>query len=144
MLWVLASVSLVVGLALGSFVNVVVYRLPRGISVSRPRRSFCPACHTTIAARDNLPVVSWLVLSGKCRNCGTTISPRYPLIEGATGLLLACLAVALWPALRPDPGEGLSAVALVLLVFSELALVAAECALLLAVEAARIRSSRDP
>ena len=68
------------GLVVGSFLNVVIYRVPRKISIVRPR-SACPNCHTPIRDRDNIPVVSWLLLRGKCRTCGLAISPRYPLIE---------------------------------------------------------------
>ena len=74
------------GAAIGSFLNVVVWRLPRGESLVRPR-SRCPGCGTEIAARDNVPVVSWLVLRGRCRHCAAPISPRYPLIEALTAVL---------------------------------------------------------
>jgi leader peptidase (prepilin peptidase) / N-methyltransferase len=77
-----------VGLVVGSYLNVVVYRLPRGLSTVRPR-SRCPGCGRPIRARDNLPLVSWLVLGGRCRDCGTAISWRYPAIEAAVGLLFA-------------------------------------------------------
>ncbi len=75
-----------VGLSIGSFLNVVVYRLPRDLSVSEPRRSFCPGCQTPIAWFDNLPVVSWVALAGRCRRCGCAISTQYPIVEAATGL----------------------------------------------------------
>lgn len=84
----------VVGLAIGSFLNVVVYRLPRGMSVSRPP-SHCPACDAQLGGLDNVPVLSWLTLRGRCRHCGAPISLRYPVIELATGSLLAGLALAL-------------------------------------------------
>ena len=74
------------GLIVGSYLNVVIYRLPLGISTVLPR-SRCPACGAAIRAWDNLPVLSFLLLRGRCRACGAAISPRYPLIEGATGLL---------------------------------------------------------
>jgi leader peptidase (prepilin peptidase)/N-methyltransferase len=74
------------GLICGSFLNVVVHRLPRGGSVVRPRSS-CPWCGGAIAAWDNVPVVSYLVLGGRCRRCRAPISPRYPLLEAATALL---------------------------------------------------------
>jgi leader peptidase (prepilin peptidase) / N-methyltransferase len=77
------------GAAVGSFLNVVIHRLPRGKSVVRPG-SRCPACDRAIAARDNVPVVSWLLLRGRCRHCGEPIAPRYPLIE----LLAAAVFVA--------------------------------------------------
>ena len=71
------------GLAIGSFLNVVAYRVPEGKSVVSPP-SACPACGTPIAHRDNIPVVSWLLLRGRCRVCGESISPRYPIVELAT------------------------------------------------------------
>jgi leader peptidase (prepilin peptidase)/N-methyltransferase len=78
----------VVGAVFGSFLNVVAYRLPRGESLSRPR-SRCPQCQTQIRAYDNVPVLSWLALRGRCRSCRTPISARYPLVEAVTGLLCA-------------------------------------------------------
>jgi len=84
------------GLALGSFLNVCIYRLPRGMSVVRPG-SACPACRAPIAWYDNLPVVSWLLLRGRCRACQERISPRYLLVELLTGLLfLGCYAGFGW------------------------------------------------
>ena len=78
------------GLVFGSFLNVCIYRLPRGLSVVRPG-SACPACRAPIAWYDNLPVVSWLLLRGRCRTCQARITPRYPLVELLIGLLfLAC------------------------------------------------------
>jgi len=85
-----ASAIFVFGLAFGSFLNVCIYRLPRGFSVVTPR-SACPQCKQPIAFYDNLPVLSWLILRGRCRHCRTRISPRYLLIEVLTGaLFLAC------------------------------------------------------
>jgi leader peptidase (prepilin peptidase)/N-methyltransferase len=87
---VLASAIFLFGLAFGSFLNVCIYRLPRGLSVVTPR-SACPKCNHPITFYDNLPVVSWLVLGGRCRQCKTKISPRYWMIELLTALLfLAC------------------------------------------------------
>ena len=78
------------GLAFGSFLNVCIYRLPRGLSVVVPR-SACPLCKQPIAFYDNIPVVSWLILGGRCRQCKARISPRYLLIELLTGaLFVAC------------------------------------------------------
>ena len=86
----LASAIFVFGLAFGSFLNVCIYRLPRGFSVVTPR-SACPQCKQPIAFYDNLPVLSWLILRGRCRNCKARISPRYLVIELLTGaLFLAC------------------------------------------------------
>jgi len=83
---VLASAIFVLGLAFGSFLNVCIYRLPLGISVVTPR-SACPKCKQLIALYDNMPVLSWLILRGRCRHCKTSISPRYLIIELLTGLL---------------------------------------------------------
>lgn len=80
------------GLAVGSFLNVAVSRVPAGRSVLRPR-SACPGCATPIAARDNIPVVSWLLLGRRCRACRVPIPARYPLIEALTGLLFAAEAL---------------------------------------------------
>jgi leader peptidase (prepilin peptidase)/N-methyltransferase len=81
------------GALLGSFFNVVAYRLPRGESLSRPR-SRCPGCETPIKPYDNVPILSWLALRGRCRACGTRISPRYPLVEAATALLCGLVVLA--------------------------------------------------
>jgi leader peptidase (prepilin peptidase)/N-methyltransferase len=86
---VLACATL--GLLVGSFLNVVVWRVPRGESVVSPP-SACPGCGHAIRPRDNVPVVSWLLLRGRCRDCGATISARYPLVELATGALFALTA----------------------------------------------------
>lgn len=82
----LGIVVWVFGLCVGSFLNVVVYRLPAGLSVSQPRWSFCPRCHATLQPFDNVPVLSWLLLGAKCRTCRAPISAQYPLVEAATGL----------------------------------------------------------
>jgi leader peptidase (prepilin peptidase)/N-methyltransferase len=81
-----------VGLCVGSFMNVVVYRVPRHESLSSPP-SRCPRCGTGIKWYDNIPVASWLLLRGRCRSCDAAISVRYPLIELATGLLFAGVAL---------------------------------------------------
>jgi leader peptidase (prepilin peptidase)/N-methyltransferase len=81
-----------IGLLVGSFLNVVIHRLPLGESVVKPR-SRCPSCETPIAARDNVPVLSWLILRGRCRHCGAPISARYPLVEALTGLAFAAVAL---------------------------------------------------
>lgn len=80
------------GLLMGSFANVPIHRWPRGGDVLTPRRSACPACSTPIAARDNVPVVSWLLLRGRCRNCRADIHWRYPVVEAVTGVLFAVVA----------------------------------------------------
>ena len=87
-----ASAIFFLGLSFGSFLNVCIYRLPLGLSVVTPR-SACPRCKRPIAFYDNLPVLSWLLLRGRCRQCKTKISPRYLLIELLTGVLfLGCYA----------------------------------------------------
>lgn len=80
----------VLGLIFGSFANVVIHRIPAGESISRPP-SACPRCATPIAPRDNIPVLSWLLLRGRCRHCGEPISPRYPLVELGMGLVFAAV-----------------------------------------------------
>jgi leader peptidase (prepilin peptidase)/N-methyltransferase len=82
------------GLIIGSFLNVVIYRIPRKESLITPR-SHCPSCGILIKEYDNIPVVSWLVLKGRCRNCGVAISPRYIFVELATAALFAGLAARL-------------------------------------------------
>lgn len=104
---VLVSISVwLLGLCIGSFLNVVVYRLPRGLSVASPRRSFCPACGRTIAAKDNVPVWSWLRLRGRCRDCGAAISTQYPLVESVTGMLFVLVFHLLVVAPRGEGAEG--------------------------------------
>jgi leader peptidase (prepilin peptidase)/N-methyltransferase len=86
----LAIASFLFGLTFGSFLNVCIHRIPRRESVVFPS-SACPKCHTQIKPYDNIPVVSWLILGGKCRSCRTPITPRYAVVELITGLLfLAC------------------------------------------------------
>jgi leader peptidase (prepilin peptidase)/N-methyltransferase len=94
-LWALAFF---LGASIGSFLNVCIYRIPADESVVRPG-SRCPHCHTPIAWYDNVPIVSWLVLAGRCRSCGASIAGRYPLVEAATGALAL---LALWR-LGPTP-----------------------------------------
>jgi len=78
----------VAGLLVGSFLNVLVHRLPRGESIVSPG-SRCPSCGAPVAAYDNVPVLSWILLTGKCRSCKAPISPRYPLLELSNGVLWA-------------------------------------------------------
>jgi leader peptidase (prepilin peptidase)/N-methyltransferase len=78
----------VFGLAIGSFLNVVIYRVPLHVSIIAPRSS-CPTCATPILGRDNIPVVSWLLLMGKCRSCEAPIAARYPLVELLCAALFA-------------------------------------------------------
>jgi leader peptidase (prepilin peptidase)/N-methyltransferase len=91
--WIRGLVSLPFGLAVGSFMTVVVSRVPAGESVVRPR-SRCPRCGTEIANRDNIPLISWLVLRGRCRSCGEGIPVRYPLLEVSTAALVVAAAVS--------------------------------------------------
>lgn len=84
--WLWRVFGVLFGLVWGSFINVVVYRHPRGMSVARPP-SHCPGCEKPVRPYDNIPVVSWLILRGRARCCGVAISPRYPLVEAAGGLL---------------------------------------------------------
>jgi len=79
------------GLAIGSFLNVVIWRVPRKESVVRPP-SHCPQCETPIRPVDNVPVLSWLLLRGRCRHCGNPIAVRYPLVEAGNGVLFAAVA----------------------------------------------------
>ena len=75
------AVASAFGLCVGSFLNVCIYRLPReGLSIGKPRRSFCPSCKEKIFWADNIPVLSWLLLRGRCRSCRSSISIRYPLV----------------------------------------------------------------
>lgn len=85
-------VCAVLGLAVGSFLNVVIHRVPRRESVVKPR-SRCPGCGTELASRDNIPVVSWLLLRGRCRTCSTPISARYPAVEIGCAVLFAAMAL---------------------------------------------------
>ena len=91
----------VVGLVIGSFLNVVVWRVPRGESIVTPP-SACPRCGHRIRARDNVPVLSWLLLRARCRDCGAPISARYPLVELATGVLFVLVVLRIgWTAELP-------------------------------------------
>ena len=89
----------VLGLVIGSFLNVVIWRVPRGESIVHPS-SHCPACEHAVRPRDNVPVVSWLLLRGRCRDCAAPISWRYPLVEAATGVLFVVLALRI--GLQPE------------------------------------------
>jgi leader peptidase (prepilin peptidase)/N-methyltransferase len=80
----------IVGAMIGSFLNVVIHRLPRGQSIVFPN-STCPKCHNRIKPYDNIPILSFLILRGRCRACGAPISPRYPAVEALTGLLFAAV-----------------------------------------------------
>lgn len=102
MTWLVPALAGVYGLLIGSFLNVCSLRWPAEESVVRPR-SRCPKCQTMIAWYDNVPVLSWLVLRGKCRSCGNPVSIQYPLAELATGLMWAAVFALhgpTWEALR--------------------------------------------
>ncbi len=90
--WFAPAVAAAYGLVFGSFLNVVIYRLPRGMSLVRPR-SHCPACGATVRWFDNVPLLSYLLLRGRCRACRARISVRYPLVELASGALAAAVVV---------------------------------------------------
>jgi leader peptidase (prepilin peptidase) / N-methyltransferase len=81
------------GAAVGSFLGLAIHRLPRGESLVRPR-SRCPRCGTRLAVRDNVPVVSWMLLKGRCRNCGEPVSLRYPIVELLTAATFVAVALA--------------------------------------------------
>ena len=84
----IVAIAFVFGLLIGSFLNVVAYRLPRGESLVTPP-SHCPACGEPVRMRDNIPVLGWVVLRGRCRDCGEPFSWRYPAVELLTGVLYA-------------------------------------------------------
>lgn len=89
---VLIGLTTVLGLIVGSFLNVCIYRLPRGESLVSPG-SHCPRCRRPIARFDNIPVLSWLLLRGKCRQCGAPISVQYPIVEIATAVVAVTIVV---------------------------------------------------
>jgi leader peptidase (prepilin peptidase)/N-methyltransferase len=110
--WFVALTVTFLGLSFGSFLNVVIYRLPRGLSLVRPG-STCPGCGTAIAPYDNIPVLGWLFLGGKSRCCKTKISPRYPAVELLAGLLAWAILVL---RIEPQRHELLASEAAVLFV----------------------------
>ena len=97
--WYFALVMGLFGLLFGSFANVVIWRVPRGESIAHPG-SHCPGCEAPIAWYDNIPLVSWAVLRGRCRHCGEPIAVRYPLVEAASGALFLLAALVWGPGLR--------------------------------------------
>jgi leader peptidase (prepilin peptidase)/N-methyltransferase len=94
------ALALLAGLLLGSFLNVCIYRWPRDLSVASPSRSFCPSCEKQIAWYDNIPVLSYLVLKGRCRACAAPIPWRYPVVELLTAISFTLLVVAHGPTLE--------------------------------------------
>jgi leader peptidase (prepilin peptidase)/N-methyltransferase len=99
---VVIPVTAIVGLFVGSFLNVVVYRAPLGLSVSHPR-SFCPTCDRQLSWWENVPLLSWLLLRGRCNSCHGGISVRYPLVETGTAVVFALVAWA-WNGTLPAAG----------------------------------------
>ncbi len=93
---VIAAVAALLGVAVGSFLNVVAHRVPLGTSLSRPPSS-CPGCDTPISPRDNIPLISWILLRARCRTCRMRISARYPALEALNGVLWAGAAVLVGP-----------------------------------------------
>ena len=84
-------VGLWIGACIGSFLNVVIYRLPRGLSIGKPTHSFCPNCKTRLGLPDLMPLLSWLFLKGKCRHCGNKVAARYFIVELINGILFAVI-----------------------------------------------------
>ncbi|WP_349902542.1 prepilin peptidase [Parafrigoribacterium humi] len=118
------------GLVIGSFLNVVVYRVPLRHSIVSPA-SACPECGHPIRWYDNIPVASWLVLRGRCRDCGGRISARYPLVELATALFFVLVALLfLPPVLGTTSGVTMGALTLVLLAFLYFAAISVALALI--------------
>jgi leader peptidase (prepilin peptidase) / N-methyltransferase len=110
--------ALAAGLIVGSFLNVCIHRMPRDLSVVRPR-SFCPSCEAAIAWFDNIPVLSYLLLRGRCRHCGSPISLRYPVVELLTGALF-CAVVRMQGISLAAVKDALFAALLVGLIFSDM------------------------
>ena len=126
----LIAVAGVLGLLIGSFLNVVIHRVPDGQSVVTPR-SACPHCAAPIRWFDNIPVVSWLVLRGRCRDCGGPIAVRYPLVELGTGAAFALVAWLLLPGVLGASGAlQTTGAALALLAFLYLAAISIALALI--------------
>nr|WP_081882390.1 A24 family peptidase [Cryobacterium sp. MLB-32] len=130
MVGVIVTLAVIYGLLIGSFLNVVIYRVPLGRSVVSPP-SACPQCGAGILRRDNVPVVSWLLLRGRCRNCGAPISPRYPLVELGTALFFGVVTWWVLVSLPVASGPtGPFAVAAALVAFLYLAAISVALALI--------------
>ena len=89
----LQLIAIVLGASVGSFLNVVIYRVPAELSILFPP-SRCPTCLKQLAPKDNIPILGWFLIKGKCRYCHTPVSWRYPLIEGITAILFWCVSIA--------------------------------------------------
>ncbi len=103
--WVFLGWCFVLGSCIGSFLNVVAYRLPRSMSLNRPP-STCPNCRKRIRWHDNVPILGWLWLRGRCGDCGPPISARYPLVEFLVGAATALLAASSIEPLTPAMPAG--------------------------------------
>jgi len=100
--------AFLIGACVGSFLNVVIYRVPLGLSVNEPKRSFCPSCKTKIPGSLNIPLVTWLMLGGKCKWCKEPISPRYFLVELLTAICFLAAWQAFFPQAMEDSGFGIA------------------------------------
>ncbi len=92
------AITFVFGLCIGSFLNVVIYRVPASKSIMNPSRSVCPSCNAVIRFYDNIPLLSFLLLKGRCRDCGASISIRYPMVELLMGVFASGLFLKFGPA----------------------------------------------
>jgi leader peptidase (prepilin peptidase)/N-methyltransferase len=129
LLGICVTLSAIFGALIGSFLNVVIYRVPRGESVVSPA-SACPACGHEIRGIDNVPVLSWLILRGRCRDCSAPISRRYPLVELGTALFFAIVAWWAVGQFQPkDPLDGAAVIPVVLILLAYLYLAAISVAL---------------
>ncbi len=99
-MFIVAAIGFIMGAVIGSFLNVVVWRVPRGMSLVRPP-STCPKCGHRIRPWENIPIISWLCLGGRCSSCHLPISWKYPAGEAAVGLLYALISVRVWQAALP-------------------------------------------
>src|SRR6185436_15117087 len=96
--YLFATFAFVLGAAVGSFLNVCIYRMPLDLSINKPRRSFCPVCKQQLKWYQNVPLISWILLRGRCGHCGTPIAGRYLVVELVTALLfLAVWLQSTWP-----------------------------------------------